>query len=136
LCGRSFCGSQAVNDRDPGVRERAYDALMSRPDRASRELVLLAIRGASEADADLRERLLSSAITRGIEVPRDVLADLVRADAADAIRLMALDALASDPSAREVAVAALSDVSEVVKERAREFLAELDSVTRREPSIR
>jgi HEAT repeat protein len=126
----------ALNDTDAGVRERGYDALMSRPDRTSHERVLLAIRGASERDAHLRERLLSTAITRGIELPRDVLADLVRGDDVEGIRLMALDALSGDPAAREVGLAALSDPSEVVRQRARELLTELDSMTRRETSIR
>jgi hypothetical protein len=126
----------ALSDRDPAVRERAYDALMSRPDRASHNLVVLAIQGASEPDVELRERLLSAAISKAIELPRDVLADLVRADAAETIRLMALDALSGDPAAREIGAAALADASLLVRERAKEFLAELDSMSGREPSIR
>jgi hypothetical protein len=126
----------ALRDTDPGIRERAYDTLMARPDRASRSLVVLAIQGASETDVELRERLLSAAMTKGIAVPRDVLADLVRADSAETIRLLALDALSGDSTAREVGVAALADASTLVRERAREFLAELDALDRRDPSIR
>lgn len=122
----------ALSDQDAAVRERAYAALMSRPDRRSQNLVLLAIQGASEADAGLRERLLSAASSQGIELPREVLADLVRADSADTIRLMALDALSGDPAAREIGVAALADASPLVRQRAQEFLAELDAVSRRE----
>lgn len=126
----------ALSDRDPSVRERAYDALMSRPDRASHNLAVLAIQGASETDPELRERLLSAAISKGIELPRDLLADLVRADGAEAIRMMALDALSGDPAARDIAMAALADASPLVRERAKEFLTELDTVSRREPPIR
>lgn len=126
----------ALNDRDDTVREQAYEALMNRPDRTSRNRVILAIRGATETDAELRQRLLSSALTRGIEVPRDVLMDLVRGDGTDAIRLMALEALAGDEAARELAVAASNDPSEVVRERAREFVAELDNVARSRSSRR
>jgi hypothetical protein len=126
----------AVRDHDPVVRERAYEALMSRPDRASRNLVILAIRGASESDSDLRERLLSTAVTKGIDIPGDVLKDLVRADGTEAIRLMAFEALAGDPQARDVALAVASDASEVIRERAREFLAELDSAARNREVIK
>lgn len=126
----------ALNDRDETVREQAYEALMNRPDRASRNRVILAIRGATETDADLRQRLLSAAQTRGLELPRDVLMDLVRADGSDAIRVMALDALAGDEAARETAVAASNDPSDVVRERAREFVAELDEVARSRSSRR
>lgn len=126
----------ARNDRDPAVRERAYDALMSRPDRHSQNLVALAIQGASETDTGLRERLLSSAISRGVLLPREMLADLVRADAAESIRLMALEALSGDPASRDVGVAALNDASELVRERAKDFLAELDIMARRDGIIR
>ena len=121
----------AMADHDPAVRERAYEALMSRPDRASRNLVMLAIRGANEPDQELRERVLSTALSKGIEIPREVLTDLVRAGGSDGIRLLALEALTGEPSAREAAVAALTDPSELVRERAKEFLIELDSLSRR-----
>ena len=121
----------AMADRDPAVRERAYEALMARPDRVSQNRVLLAIRGATEADSELRERLLSTALSRSVEIPREVLSDLVRVDGTEAIRLIALDALTGDPAARETAVAALTDPSEAVRDRAREFLTELDSLARR-----
>ena len=121
----------ALADRDPLVREKAYEALLSRPDAASHNLVLLAIRGASETDADLRQRLLSAAITKGLELPRDMLGDLVRADATEEIRLMALDALAGDAEARAIVTGAANDSSALVRARAREVLLELDSLARR-----
>jgi hypothetical protein len=121
---------QALSDPDLAIRERGYEALMSRPDRASRDSLLMAIRGASETDPQLRQRLLSTALTRGVEVPHDTLMDLVRSDGAEEIRVTALDALTGDPAARDVAVAALTDPSEVVRERAKQFLAELDSLAR------
>ena len=40
----------SLADNDPAVRERAYEALMSRPDKESANLILLALRGASETD--------------------------------------------------------------------------------------
>jgi hypothetical protein len=127
----------AVNDRDPSVRERAYDALMSRPDAASHNLVLLAIRGASETDSDVRQRLLSTALSQGIDLPREILSDLVRADGTEEIRLMALETLAADEDARPVIAAALTDPSALVRDRAKEALADLDRMTRRrEPSDR
>ena len=112
---------QALSDPDSAIRERGYEALMSRPDRASRDSLLLAIRGASETDPQLRQRLLATALNRGVEVPHDMLMDLVRGDGAEEIRVTALDALTGDPAARDVAVAALMDPSEVVRERAKQF---------------
>jgi hypothetical protein len=123
---------KAVADRDPAVREQAYDALMSRTDPASRNLVLQAIRGATETDPELRQRLLSNAMSKGVELPHDVLADLVRSDGTEEIRMMALDGLSGDQAALDVAVAALTDPSDVVRERAKEFLLELDNLARRQ----
>jgi hypothetical protein len=121
----------SLSDNDAAVRERAYEALMGRPDKESANLLLLALRGASETDPEMRQRLLSTAVSKGIDIPREMLADLVRSDSSDQIRLIALDALSGDPSARDVAVAALSDPSEAVRERAKELLVELDA--RRRP---
>ena len=64
-------------------------------------------------------------------IPHDVLADLVRADATEEIRVIALDGLAGDPASRDEVAAALSDPSEVVRDRARDVLAELDAMRRR-----
>jgi len=114
-------------DWNPEIRERAYEALMSRPGSGSRELVLQALRGASETDEEMRQRILSSAISRGMRLPPDLLTDLARWDASEGIRLMALDALTGDPVVKELAVAALGDPSQAVRERAKEILAELDS---------
>jgi len=127
----------ALAARDPAVREQAYEALMSRPDAASRNTIVQAIRGATETDGDVRQRLLSTALSQAIEIPPDVLADLVRGDGVDEIRVMALEALTGSAAAREVAIAALTDPSQVVRERAKDILEELDSLSRRrEPIIR
>ena len=103
---------------------------MSRPDQESGNLLFLALRGASETDPEMRQRLLSSALSKGIDVPPEMLADLVRSDSSEEIRMMALDALSGDPSARDVAVAALTDPSEAIRERAKDLLTELDALRR------
>jgi hypothetical protein len=121
----------ALSDGDASIREQAYEALMSRPDRNSRNLVLLAIRGTSETDPELRQRILSSALSRGMDIPHDVLADLVRSDGTEEIRVIALDGLAADPASRDVVLAAAGDTSEVVRNRARDILSELDLLLRR-----
>jgi HEAT repeat protein len=115
----------SLADFDPEVRGRAYEALISRPDRESRELVIQALRGAVEPDAAVRERILSSAFSTGMALPPDLLTDLARWDGSEGIRLMALDALATEPTWVEVARAALTDSSELVRERAKQILAEL-----------
>jgi hypothetical protein len=115
----------SVADWFPEVRERAYEALMLRPGSAGRERVLQAIRGVSETDEAVRQRLLSSAISNGMRLPPDLIADLARWDGSEGIRLMALDALAGDPIVEEIAQAALTDSSQTIRKRAKEILAEL-----------
>jgi len=117
----------SVADTDPEVRARAYEALMSRPDRESRELVIQALRGGSEPDDAVRERMLALASSTGMAVPRDLLMYLARWDVAERVRLTALNALVFEPTLKEAAQAALSDSSPVVRERAKEILAELDA---------
>jgi hypothetical protein len=126
---------QAIGDGDPAVRERAYTALMSRPDEMSRELVFNALRGVSEADENIRQRLFSAAAQQGLDVPRDLLADVARTDVSETIRLLALDAMASDATVTEVATAlANTDLSGIVRQRAKEILAEWETTaSRRRP---
>jgi hypothetical protein len=88
-------------------------------------LIIDALKGIGEQDSGLREQLLSTVISQGFAVPAQVLGDLVRADASDNIRCMALDALSQHPAAKEVAEAALSDTNEAVRARAKEILLEL-----------
>lgn len=116
----------AIADPDPVVRARAYEALMSRPDRESRELVLLALRGL-EADDAVRERTLAIASSTDMQLPSDLLMDLVRSDRHEGVRLNALNALASEPTLKEAARAALNDPSETVRKRAKVILAELEA---------
>src|SRR5688572_7565816 len=107
---------------DAATREQIYESLMSRPDPESRETVLQALRGATEADAELRERILSSAISRGLPFPPQLLRDIALADRSETMRLIALDALAFEDDASQVAQGALADPSEAVRDRAAEIL--------------
>lgn len=122
----------SLADPNPLIREQAYRMLMSRPGSGNLELVLLALRGASETDEGLRQRLLSTAFSQGLDVPADLLVDLVRNDISEEIRAMALDGLAGNPDARDVATFALSDPSEAVRNRAKNLLAEIDAIRSRE----
>jgi hypothetical protein len=117
----------ASRNTDPEVRASAYAALMTRPDQRSRNLLIDALRGATERDAELRERLLSNALSRSFPIPDHVLIDLARADPSDQIRLIALDALSQHPSAAQMAEAAKADPSEAVRFRAEEILKETTS---------
>jgi hypothetical protein len=114
-------------DSNPTVREQTYEALMSRPDAESQGRVMQAIRGATEFDPALRQRLLSSAISRGVLFPPDLLPHMAASDASEEIRLMALDALAADPEVKTLAEAALSDPSEAVRDRAAQILGAVNS---------
>jgi hypothetical protein len=117
----------SLADTDPEVRARGYEALMSRPDRESRELVIQALRGASEPDDAVRERILATAFSTGMSLPRDLLMYLARWDPAERVRLTALNALTFAPTLKEAAEAALTDSSPVVRERAKKILAELEA---------
>ena len=116
----------SLTDSEPKVRERTYEALMERPSDRGRELILDAIRGISEEDQGLRQRLLSNAASKGMEIPPDLLADLVHTDGSEGMRLMALDALATSAPgmAKQAAEAALNDPSQSVRERAADILGQ------------
>jgi hypothetical protein len=116
----------SLADADPEVRARTYEALIARPTPESRELVLHALRGTSESDSTVRERILSSAFSSGMQLPADLLTYLARWDAHEGIRLIALDGLALEPTFKETAQAALMDPSPRVRKRAKEILAELE----------
>lgn len=121
----------ALADSDPGVREKAYEGLIARPDQRSRDLVLQALRGRRETDDDLRQRILQSTLTQGMEIPPEVLTELVSADRSEQIRWMALDALSYRGNAKTAAEAALNDPSETVRTRAKEILAALEAAAQR-----
>ena len=132
-----WAGSAELRERarsgDVHTREQAYVALMSRPDAESRAAVLDALRGATETDQGLRQRLWSHAFQQGMDVPGDLLAEVARIDGSEMVRLMALDALAGDPAVRDVAAALVDDPSAVVQRRAREIVAEWETPRRPVP---
>ena len=104
------------------VREHAYIALLARPDDPSRELVWSALRGATEIDEDLRQQILVSAMNRRMEVPQDLLANLVLGNDSATLRVLALDALAENPAIESVAASVANDPSPMVRQRAQEIL--------------
>jgi hypothetical protein len=122
----------ALADSSNEIRQAAYEALLERPDRRSRNLVLDAIRGIRERDSGVRERLLSSAISKGFPITPDVLTELARTDSAEQIRWMALDTLAfsESSSVRQVAEEAATDASEAVRLRANDILNQLRGARR------
>jgi len=123
---------QRVADPDPRVREEAYAALFSKDDETSRELLVNALRGATESDEGLRERLLTETINQAVKLPSDLLTDLMRTDASELIRLRALDAMAADPAGVDAAAAAAAgDPSPMVRERAQQILAAHAAANRR-----
>lgn len=113
-----------VQDSDPAIRLAAWDALIDRRDPRSHSLLMDALRGISEIDAGVRERLLSGALTRGSRVPTDLLADLARGDPSSRIRWIALDALSEEPLRRQIAETLIHDPDEAVRTRAKELIAQ------------
>jgi hypothetical protein len=125
-------------DANPRVRQQAYEALLTRPDSRSRELVIQALRGSRERDDEVRQRIFSTALSHGLEIPPDVLSDIVRADPSEHLRWMALDALSnSGGAAQHTAQAALNDMSPVVRQKAEEILSVLGAESlRRQGGLR
>jgi hypothetical protein len=121
-----------LNHTDPRVRQRAWDALLARPDDRSRDLLIQAIRGGRERDEEVRQRIFSAALAKGLDIPPEVLSELARADSSEQIRWMALDAASHHPSAKQVAEAAMTDTSAAVRQRAEEILTALAAEGRRE----
>jgi hypothetical protein len=117
----------SLTDANPNVRERAYEALIDRPSDRGRELVLDAIRGTGEQDPSLRQRLLSNAAGKGLEIPADLLIELILTDGSEHMRLIALEALASraPASAKQAAEAALNDSSQTVRDKAADILGQM-----------
>jgi len=118
----------SLTDANPKIRERAYEALMEQHSSRGRELVLEAIRGASEQDEGVRQRLFSAAVSKGVELAADFLLDLVRGDGSPEMRVMALDALATTASpaaTQQAAETALSDPVPTVRQKAADILAQL-----------
>lgn len=107
---------------DPEVRAQAYEAMMENPDPGRRNLVVQALGGGEPSD-QIRERILASAMSKGFPLSADLLGDLVQTDRSEQIRWMALDALSHDASGKRIAEQALNDVSQTVREKAKEILA-------------
>jgi hypothetical protein len=119
-----------LNHTDPRVRQRAWEALMARPDNRTRDLLIQAIRG-RERDEELRQRLFSAALEKGVDISPDVLSELARADSSESIRWIALDAVSQYPSARQAAEAALTDPSPAIRQKAEDILTVVSAESHR-----
>jgi hypothetical protein len=125
----------ALSDANPRVRQQAYEALLTRPDSRSRELVIQALRGSRERDDSVRQGIFTAALSAGFDIPPDVLSEIARADASEHVRWMALDALSQHASAQQAAQAALSDTSPAVRQKAEEILAAFGAENHRQQGI-
>ena len=123
---------EQVASPDARVREHAYSALLARPDDHSRELVWSALRGATEIDEDLRQQILVNAMNLGMDVPQDLLANLVMGNDSATLRVLALDALAENPAIESVAASVANDPSPMVRQRAQEILQAQAAANRHE----
>jgi len=124
-----------LSNPEPRVRQQAYEVLMRRPDSHSRELVIQAIRGSGEKDDDLRQRIFSEALSRGLSIPPEILSEVARSDNSEQVRWMALDALQQDGKGKQAAEAALTDPSPTIRQRAEEILAAVAAEDHRREGI-
>ena len=125
----------ALADANPQVRQQAYEALMMRPDGRSRDLIIQALRGTRERDDALRQRIFSAALSKGLEIPPDVLTEIARSDSSEQVRWIALDALSHHANAQPAAQAALTDASPAVRQKAEEILSAIGAESHRQQGI-
>jgi len=112
-----------LTQKDPEARARAIEALVERNGGAAQEELLKSL---EDADAQVRTQALYAALQAGTELPEGLLNNLALNDTSPEVRLMALQALADTPSARDVAESAANDPSEPVRVQAHQILTQLD----------
>ena len=110
---------EKLGDPDPGVRSRAFEAVLARPGIEEQELVVRAV--LSERDDSLRARMIESVRSSSLQLPPEFWGSL-SADPSEQIRLLVLNALEGTPRSRDVATLALTDPSPHVQLRAKEIL--------------
>jgi HEAT repeat protein len=110
-----------LTDPDADTRSRAVESLVERQGEKSRAAVLRALKDDS---ARVRTQALYGALTSGVELAADVLAEALEDPSSD-VRFLALETIAGRPEAATGARRALSDASPHVREKAREILAKV-----------
>lgn len=110
-------------DPSPEVRAHAVDTLIRRERGQAAGIVLDALRDPSRI---VRNQALSRALSMGVDLPQDVLADLALNDESPDVRLLALQALPLDPALKWVFERASQDASHPIMNMARDLLEEFD----------
>ena len=124
---------QAKADADPAARAKAIEALVERKGGQARDAVLEALR---DRDDQVRTQALYAALSAGLGIPAQALAQMALRDPSPNVRFLALQGLAFDPNARAaisvetIATQALTDPSPHVQIKAREILDRLDQAAR------
>jgi len=113
--------------KDPEVRIRALTVLIERKGARSRDLVLGVLN--DDQDVKVRTRTLYSAIGADVDLPRDMLINMLLSDPSDNIRFLALTALPEGPELEPVIQRALTDQSPHVRSRAQDILGRLKPAT-------
>ncbi len=111
-------------DADPEVRFRAILALIDRKGNKAQDVVVEALK---DKDGQVRAEALYKALRKGVELPTDSLIGLALDDPSPDVRVLALEAIARSPDARDIALRALNDPNPEVQNKAREIIEALDS---------
>ena len=82
----------------------------------------------------VRTHALYGAIGGGVEIPADILANLVLRDPSVDVRFLALNALVGDTNVEAIAQDALEDSSPHIRNKAREILKRLETTARLQES--
>ena len=122
----------ALADTNAETRLNATMALIERG--SSDRAMQVALRATSDADENVRATALFAAGNKGLKLPRNLLVNLLSIDTSESVRLLALTALARDPSARPYAEMALKDPSLPVQQKAQEILKQLEAAESHGPA--
>jgi len=115
-----------LNDSDPAVRARAFEAMLARPGIEEHDSIGRAVR--AERDDGLRATMIESMRNSGLQFRPEFWGSL-SADPSENVRMLVLDALEGTPQIRDFAALALTDPSPHVKQRAQEILEHLGAAT-------
>lgn len=121
--------AESLADQDPDRRAQAVESEIRRNGSSTLDLVVEALK---DPDDQVRYRALSMALGKGVNLPADLLQELMQSDASENVRFMALSGIVANTDIdredlRSFAESAVNDVDPVVQTKALEILDHLQT---------